>query len=226
VSIQDDTEAMPGGAPPSADPVASGGGARASESKPSVSAPATPQANIRPADEPGDNQPSAPDADRIGAAPPAGPPSGSAAIPTGAAVLDAAAGAEGGAPAAVAAAASGGEEEPLLGGVATGAAASSSGGDAAAELAARVGAAIQARKAYPEAARRRGAEGVVRLKLRVSGDGRLVAARLAASSGSSLLDRAALDLASSVFPVDNPARRDFELVLAVKYSLSDLRGGP
>jgi protein TonB len=94
-------------------------------------------------------------------------------------------------------------------------------GDSGAELAARVGAAFEARKTYPEAARRRGAEGVVRLRLRVSGDGRLLAAKLAASSGSSLLDRAALELASSVFPLDNTARRELEFVLAVRYSLSD-----
>jgi protein TonB len=88
-------------------------------------------------------------------------------------------------------------------------------------FAARVGAAIEARKTYPEAARRRGASGVVRLKLRVSGDGRLIAEKLAASSGSTLLDRAALDLVSSVFPLDNLARRELELVLAVSYSLED-----
>ena len=64
-------------------------------------------------------------------------------------------------------------------------------------------------------------EGLVRLKLRVSGDGRLIAAKIAASSGSTLLDRAALDLAFSVFPLDNIARRELDLVLAVRYSLSE-----
>jgi TonB family protein len=93
-------------------------------------------------------------------------------------------------------------------------------GDQAAALAARVGAAIEARKTYPEAARRRGTEGVVRLALRVSADGALVAARLTGSSGSPLLDRAALDLASSVFPVDNLARRELELELSVRYGLT------
>jgi len=221
VSIQDGTEAMPGGAPPSAGPVVSGGGAREKESKPSVSAPATRKADIRQADEPGRKPTSAPVADRSDAAPSAGLSSVSAAIPPGAAVHEATAGAEGGAPGAAAAAASSGDEGPLFGGGGSDAAAPSAAGDAVAELAARVGASIEARKTYPEAARRRGAEGLVRLMLSVSGDGRLIAARLAASSGSSLLDRAALDLASSVFPVDNLARRDLELVLAVRYSLSD-----
>jgi TonB family protein len=86
-------------------------------------------------------------------------------------------------------------------------------------LAALVGRAIEARKTYPEAARRRGAEGIVALILRVAVDGRLLAAKLAASSGSTLLDRAALDLASSVFPVDNIAGRELELSLSVRYEL-------
>jgi protein TonB len=88
-------------------------------------------------------------------------------------------------------------------------------------FAARVGVAIEAHKTYPEAARRKGAQGVVRLRLRVAADGRLLAAKLASSSGSSLLDHAALELAASVFPQDNAARREFEFLLAVKYSLSD-----
>jgi len=86
-------------------------------------------------------------------------------------------------------------------------------------LTARVSAALEARKKYPEAARRRGAEGVVALRLRVAEDGRLLAAKLAASSGSALLDRAALDLASSIFPVDNAARKELELAVSVRYEL-------
>jgi len=91
--------------------------------------------------------------------------------------------------------------------------------DPVATLVARINAAIEARKTYPEAARRRGTEGVVALGLRVAEDGRLLAAKLAASSGSTLLDRSALDLASSVFPVDNLARRELELVVSVRYEL-------
>jgi len=91
--------------------------------------------------------------------------------------------------------------------------------ESVAALAERVGSAIEARKTYPEAARRRGTEGVVALGLRVAEDGRLLAAKLAASSGSTLLDRSALDLASSVFPVDNLARRELELVVSVRYEL-------
>jgi len=94
-----------------------------------------------------------------------------------------------------------------------------SGGESVAALAERVGSAIEARKTYPETARRRGAEGIVALKLRVAGDGRLLVAKLVASSGSTLLDRAALDLAASVFPVDNIVGRELELSLSVRYEL-------
>jgi outer membrane biosynthesis protein TonB len=44
-------------------------------------------------------------------------------------------------------------------------------------------------------------------------------AKLVASSGSTLLDRAALDLAASVFPVDNIVGRELELSLSVRYEL-------
>ncbi|GGJ11634.1 energy transducer TonB [Neoroseomonas lacus] len=48
---------------------------------------------------------------------------------------------------------------------------------------------------YPEAARRRGEEGVVRLNLRVAPDGRVVAAEVTTSSGYAALDRAAIEAA-------------------------------
>jgi TonB family protein len=95
-----------------------------------------------------------------------------------------------------------------------------SGENPVAVLASRVLAAVEARKVYPEAARRRGTEGTVRLKFSVAEDGRLLSAKLDASSGSTLLDRAALDLFASVFPVDNAARREVDdLVLSVRYGL-------
>ena len=94
------------------------------------------------------------------------------------------------------------------------------GGDQTAALAAQVLAAVEARKAYPDAARRRGTEGTVRLRFSVAEDGRLLAAKIVASSGSALLDRAALDLFASVFPVDNAARREIDdLMLSISYGL-------
>jgi TonB family protein len=95
-----------------------------------------------------------------------------------------------------------------------------SGYDPVAALAARIDAAVEARKTYPEAARRRGTEGLVRLRLSVAEDGSLITARLVESSGSPLLDRAALDLIASVFPVNNDARREFDdLYLSIHYGL-------
>ena len=92
--------------------------------------------------------------------------------------------------------------------------------EAASRFIADIRAAIEARKAYPRAARMRGTEGVVRLRLRISGDGRLIGATIAASSGSTLLDRAALDLVHSIFPRTNPTGRELDPLLAVSYSLT------
>ncbi len=91
--------------------------------------------------------------------------------------------------------------------------------DPAALLAARIAAAVEEAKAYPEAARRRGTEGTVRLAFRVGPGGELLSSRVAASSGSTLLDRAALALLASVFPLANPAGRELALELSVRYSL-------
>jgi TonB family protein len=87
-------------------------------------------------------------------------------------------------------------------------------------FAAQLRSAVESRKTYPEAARRRGAEGSVRLKLAVAPDGHLLAAKIARSSGSAILDRAAVTLVSSVFPMENSMRRNLDLELSVDYSLS------
>ncbi len=86
-------------------------------------------------------------------------------------------------------------------------------------LAARIVAAVEARKVYPEAARRRGTEGAVLLRLSIAEDGSLLAAKLAETSGSALLDRSALDLAASIFPVDNSVGRRVDIPILVRYSL-------
>jgi TonB family protein len=93
-------------------------------------------------------------------------------------------------------------------------------GDPAAALSAQVLAAVEARKTYPDAARRRGTEGRVRLRFSVAQDGRLLSAKLVASSGSALLDRSALELFASVFPVENAAGRGFDnLELSINYGI-------
>ncbi|MCX7024730.1 MAG: TonB family protein [Spirochaetes bacterium] len=82
---------------------------------------------------------------------------------------------------------------------------------------------VQARMAsamtYPETARLRGVSGTVRIALRVGADGLLLGRRIAESSGSAVLDRAALELAASAFPSPNPAGSDVELEIAVVYRL-------
>jgi TonB family protein len=84
---------------------------------------------------------------------------------------------------------------------------------------------VQARMAallsYPEAARRRGAEGSARVALSVAPDGTLLKSRIASSSGSALLDSAALALARSAFPTKNPAAASVELEIAVGYRLEE-----
>ncbi len=79
--------------------------------------------------------------------------------------------------------------------------------------------------AYPDAARRRGVSGSVMLRLPVDQDGRLARARVERGSGSAVLDRAALALARSAFPVPNPARIRAELFITVKYRLAPGRAG-
>lgn len=73
--------------------------------------------------------------------------------------------------------------------------------------------------AYPEAARIKGISGTAVLSLSVAADGRLLDIRLAASSGSSILDHAALDLAIVSFPVENPAAEAVKLEIAIEYRL-------
>jgi len=73
--------------------------------------------------------------------------------------------------------------------------------------------------AYPETARARGISGTTLVDLKVGPKGALLEAKVAASSGSAILDRASLDLARSVFPTDNPAEAEVELSIAVIYKL-------
>jgi TonB family protein len=72
---------------------------------------------------------------------------------------------------------------------------------------------------YPESARLRGLSGTVRIQLEVGADGRLISVKVGTSSGSALLDRAALALAKSVFPLPNPASIRAQLSMAVTYTL-------
>lgn len=77
--------------------------------------------------------------------------------------------------------------------------------DPYAQLAADMHQRIQAALIYPEAARRRLAYGTVRLNILLAADGSPVEIRVSTSSGSSILDKAARNLAASVLPLPMPA---------------------
>ena len=99
-------------------------------------------------------------------------------------------------------------------------------GDPRAELAARVGRAIAARKTYPEAARRRGLEGTLVIAFTVDERGTLLGARTAVSSGSDILDKAGLDLLRSVFPIKNDSHKRLELRIPIGYKLEQPTADP
>jgi periplasmic protein TonB len=74
---------------------------------------------------------------------------------------------------------------------------------------------------YPEAARARGEQGTVRLALTIDRGGHVVSARLIASSGSSILDQAALEMARHVSgrPLPPEMGSSVSLIVPVRYSI-------
>ncbi len=76
---------------------------------------------------------------------------------------------------------------------------------------------INASKYYPEAARRDGLQGAPRITFAINEDGTIGWARLAATSGSALLDDAALETVRRAAPLPYYAG---PITLAVKYSLN------
>jgi protein TonB len=76
-------------------------------------------------------------------------------------------------------------------------------------------------KIYPEAARARGEQGTVRLALTIDRGGHVVSARIIASSGSSLLDQAALEMArhASGRPLPPEMGSSANLIVPVRYSI-------
>ncbi|MGH6840010.1 MAG: TonB family protein [Methylocella sp.] len=74
---------------------------------------------------------------------------------------------------------------------------------------------------YPEAARDRGEQGTVRLALTIDRGGHVVLARIIASSGSSLLDQAALEMArhASGRPLPPEMGSSASLIVPVRYSI-------
>ena len=78
---------------------------------------------------------------------------------------------------------------------------------------------VAGRKAYPEAARRRKAQGSVGIALKVAADGSLAAAGIEKKSGSAILDRAALDLVKGLFPIALRPGEPMEIALSIEYRL-------
>jgi periplasmic protein TonB len=74
---------------------------------------------------------------------------------------------------------------------------------------------------YPEAARARGEQGTVRLVLTIDRGGHVVSARLIASSGSTTLDQAALEMArhASGRPLPPEMGSSASLIVPVRYSI-------
>jgi periplasmic protein TonB len=74
---------------------------------------------------------------------------------------------------------------------------------------------------YPEAARARGEQGTVRLALTIGRSGHVMSARLIGSSGSSILDQAALEMArnASGQPLPPVMGSSVNLTVPVRYSI-------
>jgi periplasmic protein TonB len=82
-------------------------------------------------------------------------------------------------------------------------------------------AALSWSKHYPEAARARGEQGTVRLALVINRGGHVVSARVIGSSGSAILDEAALDMArrASGRPLPPEMGASVSLTVPVRYSI-------
>jgi len=94
-------------------------------------------------------------------------------------------------------------------------------GTPASELLVLLDALVRRHLAYPPLARQRNVEGVVELSLTVARDGSLGQARLARSSGSAILDRAARALMDKVFPLQltAPLREPLAISINIVYAL-------
>jgi protein TonB len=77
------------------------------------------------------------------------------------------------------------------------------------------------KKIYPQAARRRNIEGAVLLFLKLDENGALLELEIVRSSGSTLLDRAALSLIKKVTPYDHGLDRVVSVQIPIRYSLID-----
>ena len=80
---------------------------------------------------------------------------------------------------------------------------------------------ILKRKIYPQAARRRNIEGVVLVFLELNKSGELVNLQVVESSGSKILDNAALSLIKKVLPHEHGLNRNLTVEIPVRYTLTE-----
>lgn len=79
---------------------------------------------------------------------------------------------------------------------------------------------ITTRKTYPEAAKRRNAEGSVRVSMSILPNGSLKTSGIVMRSGSAVLDRAALDLVKGLFPLSLQPGVPMDVVVTIEYKLT------
>ena len=80
---------------------------------------------------------------------------------------------------------------------------------------------ILKRKIYPQAARRRNVEGVVLIFLELDASGELVDLRVIQSSGSKILDNAAVSLINKVLPYEHGLEKTLSVEIPIRYNLSE-----
>ena len=78
---------------------------------------------------------------------------------------------------------------------------------------------IEERKIYPEAARRRKTEGRIQMLVQIKANGERASRKILKKSGSAVLDKAAIKLIDSLFPVVPPPGEEIEVVLEIVYDL-------
>jgi len=78
---------------------------------------------------------------------------------------------------------------------------------------------IDMNKSYPYLARKKGQEGVVNISALIDENGEMLEINLEESSGHRLLDKNAMKLVASVFPLDNKPDERVRIVIPVRYSL-------
>jgi protein TonB len=90
------------------------------------------------------------------------------------------------------------------------------------ELLAYISGLIRQNLLYPQMARRRNIEGVVGVYFEIGIDGGLLAVRVNHSSGSSILDRAAVSLIEKICPIKSSAiKRSLSLNINITYELTE-----